>query len=96
MGRKYGVRPRRATGPAEWGRYGTRGATGAGQPSAAHEAESDPEQEREEECENETHGNLLGRESKRRWRARRQSRSDPTTHAAMNGTAAEKHTRARP
>ena len=64
MGRKYGVRPRRATGPAEWGRYGTRGATGAGQTSAAHEAESDPEQEREGKCENETHGNLLGRESK--------------------------------
>lgn len=33
-------------------------------PSTAHEAEPDPEQEREEECENETHGNLLGRESK--------------------------------
>lgn len=25
-----------------------------------------------------------------------QSQSDPTTHAAMNGTAAEKHIRARP
>ncbi len=33
-------------------------------PSAAHEAEPDPEQEREGKCENETHGNLLGRELK--------------------------------
>lgn len=32
----------------------------------------------------------------RRGRARRQSQSDASAHAAMNGTAAEKHTRARP
>lgn len=32
----------------------------------------------------------------RRGRARRQPRSDASAHATMNGTAAEKHTRARP
>lgn len=37
---------------------------GLAPPLPAHEAESDPEQEREGKCENETHGNLLGRESK--------------------------------
>ena len=32
----------------------------------------------------------------RRGRARRQSKSDPTTHAAMNGSAAAKQQRASP
>lgn len=64
MGRKSGSGPVAPRAPRNGGRYGTRGATGAGPPSAAHEAEPDPEQEREGKCENETHGNLLGRESK--------------------------------
>lgn len=41
-------------------------------------------------------GGVGARPVARRGRARRQSQSDASTHATMKGSAAEKHTRARP